>query len=157
MVLSYQAVIAVPFGRLGLLEGKAGVTRIDFLPPGKELLAPATPALRAAASALQAWCEDSARMLAFPYMLQGSAFQHKVWQALCAIPRGHTRTYGELAASLGSSPRAVGQACGGNPLPIVVPCHRVVASRGLGGFMHGQSDFPLTVKRWLLAHERRPD
>ena len=157
MALTYQAVIAVPFGRLGLLERQACVTRIDFLPPGEELLPPATPALRAAAMALHAWCEDSVRTLAFPYLLQGSAFQQRVWRALCAIPRGHTRTYGELAASLGSSPRAVGQACGANPLPIVVPCHRVVGGRGLGGFMHGHSDFPLAVKHWLLTHERCPD
>ena len=157
MVFSYQAVIAVPFGRLGLLEGEAGVMRIDFLPPGEELRAPATPALRAAASALQMWCAHPARAPEFPHVLQGSAFQQRVWRAMCAIPRGHTKTYGELAASLGSSPRAVGQACGANPLPIVVPCHRVVGSRGLGGFMRGQSNFPLTVKRWLLAHERSAD
>lgn len=154
---AYHAIIAVPFGRLGLLEQQAAVTRIDFLPPGEELLVPATPSLRKVAAALRGWCEDPACALDFACVAQGSAFQKRVWDALCAIPRGHTETYGELARRLGSSPRAVGQACGANPLPIVIPCHRAVGSRGLGGFMHAQSDFPLTLKRWLLAHERRPD
>ena len=69
------------------------------------------------------------------------------------IAPGLTQTYGELAAQIDSSPRAVGTACGKNPLPIVVPCHRVVAADGLGGFMGGKQNDPLAIKRWLLAHE----
>ena len=72
---------------------------------------------------------------------------------MCAIPCGHVLTYGEIAAQLGSSPRAVGQACGNNPIPIVIPCHRVVAKSGMGGFMHHNGGFALDIKRWLLAHE----
>ncbi|HXH64209.1 MAG TPA: methylated-DNA--[protein]-cysteine S-methyltransferase [Mariprofundaceae bacterium] len=64
-------------------------------------------------------------------------FQSRLRRALLAIPRGETRTYGELAQALRSSPRAVGQALGANPLPILIPCHRVVAARGLGGFGGG--------------------
>lgn len=73
--------------------------------------------------------------------------------AIAAIPRGRTATYGELATSLGSAPRAVGQACGANPFPLIVPCHRVTSAAGLGGFANAREGWLLEVKRWLLAFE----
>jgi methylated-DNA-[protein]-cysteine S-methyltransferase len=77
-----------------------------------------------------------------------------VWAEISAIPLGKTETYGQLAKNLKNAPRAVGQACGANPYPLVVPCHRVVASNGgLGGFNRQGGGFLLEVKRWLLAHE----
>jgi methylated-DNA-[protein]-cysteine S-methyltransferase len=85
--------------------------------------------------------------------LGGTPFQQRVWAHLRTIPAGETRTYGEVARVLGSAPRAVGQACRSNPCPIVVPCHRVVALRGLGGFAGDTSGRRLAVKRWLLRHE----
>ena len=72
---------------------------------------------------------------------------------IAAIPRGEVRTYGDLAKRLGSSARAVGQACGDNPVPIVVPCHRVVGANGIGGFAHAADGYLVATKRWLLAHE----
>jgi methylated-DNA-[protein]-cysteine S-methyltransferase len=77
-----------------------------------------------------------------------------VWDALCRIPVSETITYAELARQLGSGARAVANACGANPLPIVIPCHRVVAKSGLGGFMRGNEVASLEIKRWLLNHER---
>jgi methylated-DNA-[protein]-cysteine S-methyltransferase len=74
-----------------------------------------------------------------------------------AIPRGRTRTYGELARELGGEARAVGQACGDNRLPIVIPCHRVVAADGIGGFAHATDGYPIEAKRWLLLHEAQAD
>ena len=74
---------------------------------------------------------------------------------MLAIPRGETRSYGELAKQLRSAAQAVGQACGANPLPIVIPCHRVVGKAGMGGFMKHGDGAPLDIKRWLLTHERR--
>ena len=83
----------------------------------------------------------------------GTAFQRRVWRALQRIPLGEVRTYGELAVELDSCARAVAQACRANPLPILIPCHRVVSASGLGGYM-GQIDGPLLeIKRWLLHHE----
>ena len=82
----------------------------------------------------------------------GTVFQQRVWQAIAAIPMGQVRTYGELAHDIGSGPRAVANACGANNLPLVVPCHRVVAQRGLGGFMQGKTN-GLFIKQWLLEHE----
>ena len=89
---------------------------------------------------------------ALPLDLQGSPFHLRVWQELRKIPPGETVSYQELARRLGNpkGSRAVGQACGANPIPLIVPCHRVIAANGsLGGFSSG-----LPRKRWLLEHER---
>jgi methylated-DNA-[protein]-cysteine S-methyltransferase len=88
-----------------------------------------------------------------PLASHGTLFQRRVWGKIAAIRAGRTRSYGELARELRSAPRAVGQACGANPLPLVVPCHRVLAAAGIGGFAHCEGGFHLSVKRWLLAHE----
>jgi methylated-DNA-[protein]-cysteine S-methyltransferase len=82
----------------------------------------------------------------------GSPYQQRVWQALCAIPYGVTRTYLDLARDAGGSPRSVGQASGRNPIPIIIPCHRVVANTHLGGYSGGDG---LETKRWLLGLEGR--
>jgi methylated-DNA-[protein]-cysteine S-methyltransferase len=87
-----------------------------------------------------------------PVNQQGTAFQQKVWQAISAIPCGKTSTYTELAQQIGSGPRAVANACGANQLPLLIPCHRVVAKNGLGGFMQGKHN-GLQIKQWLLLHE----
>jgi methylated-DNA-[protein]-cysteine S-methyltransferase len=90
---------------------------------------------------------------------QGSEHARRVWRALCRIPVGETRTYGEIAREIGSSPRAVGQACRANPWPLFVPCHRVVPGRGArtpttAGAYAGQVEGPLAgIKVWLLEHE----
>lgn len=87
-----------------------------------------------------------------PFVDQGTAFQKKVWKAIAAIPYGETKTYGQIAEEIGhkGSARAVGSACGANPLAIIVPCHRVVGVNGLGGYAGG-----LKIKRKLLELERR--
>ncbi|MCP4042152.1 MAG: MGMT family protein, partial [Gammaproteobacteria bacterium] len=87
---------------------------------------------------------------------RGTDHQLRVWNALGEIPPGETMTYGELARHLGSGPRAVGNACRSNPVPIVVPCHRVVSATGLGGFMGDTAGEPMAIKSWLLRHELNP-
>ena len=89
-----------------------------------------------------------------PILEQGTAFQQKVWSMLCNIPTGQTRTYGELAQTLNTSPRALANACRNNPFPIIIPCHRVVAKTGMGGYA-GQTSGPmLRIKHALLRHEK---
>lgn len=145
----------LPCAAVGLRVDAGAVTDIRFLPPGTPLRAPTAPAAVRACEALRAWLDDPTRPIELPLAVDGSEFQRRVWAAIARIPSGRTRTYGELAAELGSTARAVGQACGDNRLPLAIPCHRVTASRGLGGFAH-HSDGPiLAVKRWLLAHESR--
>lgn len=102
---------------------------------------------------LEAWAADPRFVFSLPLAPAGTPFQRRVWQALRAIPPGEVRTYGELARQLGSSARAVGGACRANPLPLVVPCHRVVAAGGLGGFAGRTRGAALALKRRLLARE----
>ena len=107
--------------------------------------------LERAAAQLREYFLGERRRFDLPLAPQGTAFQQRVWQALYAIPFGETRSYGELARELGSAARAVGGACGANPIPIIIPCHRVLAAKGrLGGFSGGDG---LSSKRQLLAHE----
>lgn len=82
----------------------------------------------------------------------GTAFQKRVWQAIVEIPVGETQTYSDIAKKISSGPRAVANACGANTLSIVIPCHRVVAKNGLGGYMQGNPQ-GLMIKKWLLQHE----
>ena len=97
--------------------------------------------------------DDADTPFDLPLLIEGTEFQRRLWQALCEIPRGTTRTYGELAKRLEVDARAIGQACGDNRLPIVIPCHRVVAANGIGGFAHATGGYLVEAKRWLLAHE----
>ncbi len=83
----------------------------------------------------------------------GSKFQRRVWTEMLRIPRGQTLSYGELAQRIGSAPRAVGQACKRNHLPLFIPCHRVVAASSLGGYSGARDGHQLDRKRWLLHHE----
>ncbi|MBF0254975.1 MAG: methylated-DNA--[protein]-cysteine S-methyltransferase [Gammaproteobacteria bacterium] len=96
---------------------------------------------------------DGKRPIALPLDLRGTDFQRRVWQALLQIPPGQTRSYGQLAQQLSSSAQAVGNACRANPCPIVVPCHRVLARNGLGGYAGQTQGEQLQIKRWLLRHE----
>lgn len=150
---AYHAVLPAPPCRLGAVFDGEALARLDFLPADVPLLQPDEARVRMLAAELEAYWNDPDHVFALPCAPSGTAFQRAVWQKLLTIPRGAVTTYGALAQSLGSAPRAVGQACGANPLPILVPCHRVVAAGGLGGFMHASRGAPLDVKRWLLAHE----
>ena len=85
--------------------------------------------------------------------VNGTDFQKSVWHAISSIQKGDTCTYSDIAEQLGSSPRAVGNACRANPVPIVVPCHRVVAKSGLGGFAGKRKGINIDSKTWLLNHE----
>ena len=84
---------------------------------------------------------------------QGTPFQRSVWRELSKIPLGETRTYGDIANKLNSSPRAVGNACRKNPIQIIIPCHRVISAKGIGGYAGETEGRQLSIKRWLLKHE----
>jgi methylated-DNA-[protein]-cysteine S-methyltransferase len=150
---SYNAVLAAPFGALGVVIAGHALVRIDFLPADTPLVSPCSAIARQVCEQLLAYLANPGHYFSLPVEAKGTHFQRKVWQALTAIPVGEVLTYGELARRIGSSPRAVGQACGANPVPLVVPCHRVLAKAGTGGFMHSRSGDPLRIKQWLLEHE----
>jgi methylated-DNA-[protein]-cysteine S-methyltransferase len=151
----FQARMATPFAVMGISTDERFITGIEFLPLGTPILVPKKNSLaQLVCVQLNAYIENSGFKFDLPLKLTGTQHQIKVWEALCSIPHGKALTYGELAAKLKSAPRAVGQACGRNPLPVVVPCHRVVAAGGsLGGFMGGVGMEQLGIKRWLLRHE----
>jgi methylated-DNA-[protein]-cysteine S-methyltransferase len=151
----YQAKIITPFGVLGILCDDDTLTGIDFLPHNTLLQAPAKLFAQAVCQQLAAYFDNPDFHFNLPLRLNGTAHQRRVWQAMCGIPRGQTRQYGELARELASSARAVGQACGANPFPIIIPCHRVVSKTGMGGFAHHRDGYELEIKRWLLTHEQR--
>jgi len=109
--------------------------------------------LRTCRNQLLHYLENPDAEFSVPLELNGTSHQTRAWQAMSAIPRGQTRSYGELAKELKSCAQAVGQACGANPIPVIIPCHRVVSKAGLGGFMRHARGDPLDIKRWLLAHE----
>ncbi|MSP96751.1 MAG: methylated-DNA--[protein]-cysteine S-methyltransferase [Betaproteobacteria bacterium] len=149
----FSGVQLAPFGALGVrIEGDT-IVELAFLPAGVPGLAPAGALAREACRQIAAYLDDPRHAFDLPLKPVGTAFQRRVRDAIAAIPRGWTRTYGELARELRSAPRAVGQACGANAFPLVIPCHRVVAATGLGGFAHHSDGFFPGVKRWLLAHE----
>ena len=153
--MSYQAKLKVPFGVLGIHAAEDALLGIDFL-PATETAQRATNAFADNVCAqLLRYFDDPDAEFCLPLKFSATPHQQKVWKAMLNIPRGETRSYGELAAALRSSAQAVGQACGANPVPIIIPCHRVVSKAGLGGFMRHANGDALDIKRWLLAHEQR--
>ena len=150
----FQACLKTPFAVLGIRTDGDYLTRIEFLPRKHPALEPLTPAAALACQQLEAYVEDADFRFTLLLSVEGTLHQMAVWRAMQNIPRGETRTYGELARAIKSAPRAVGQACGKNPVPIIIPCHRIVSSTGLGGFMGAPDGDPIKMKQWLLAHER---
>ena len=153
--MKYQAKLAAPFGMLGIRCDETALLGIDFLPVSDEPESPVSVMADVVCVQLLRYFADPDVPFFIPLRYTASAHREKVWQAMLSIPRGETRSYGELAAELHSCAQAVGQACGANPIPIVIPCHRVVGKSSLGGFMHHADGSPLNIKRWLLTHEQR--
>ena len=149
----YQARLLTPFAVLGIVTDQEQLTEIDFLPAETGALEPQNNFAREVCAQLQAYLADPQFRFELPLQPLGTPYQQKVWQALLKIPAGQSETYGALAKQLGSAPRAIGQACGANPIPVIIPCHRVLAKAGLGGFMNHGEGGPLQIKRWLLGHE----
>lgn len=153
---SYQARLETPFGVVGVRTAGNAIAEIVYLPRSVGALAPTDTLAARACRQIESYLHDPDFQWNLPLARRGTPFQRRVWRKIAAIESGRTRSYGEIARELGSAPRAVGQACGSNPLPLVIPCHRVVASGGIGGFAHHEGGFHLSVKRWLLAHEGAP-
>jgi len=153
----FDVVLEFPKMKVAVATRDENVVEIRFLPVSSVVVAPRNALAERAARQLERYRDDPDAKFDLPLQVEGSPLQRRVWNAMCAIPRGKTRTYGELARELGAhfpvDARAIGQACGDNRLPIVIPCHRIVAADGLGGFGHSTGGYLLEVKRWLLMHE----
>ena len=151
----YTAVIESPLGRLGVVVTDDAVTRIDVNTAAPTFDRAEDHITQAALTQLRRYFVEPQAAFSLPLRPAGTAFQKRVWQALLGIPPGTAETYGQLAERLGSSARAVGGACRANPIPIVIPCHRVVARDGVGGYAGQTAGRMLGIKRWLLAHEQK--
>jgi len=150
----YSAKLKAPFAVLGIRTSRSAVTGIEYLPRSERAQAPTDAVAERACRQLERYLADPQFRFSLPLAPAGSAFYRRVWDAISQIPVGESRTYGELARRLHTAPRAVGGACGANPIALVVPCHRVVGTHGsLGGFMGVTAGDPIAIKRWLLTHE----
>jgi methylated-DNA-[protein]-cysteine S-methyltransferase len=153
MLESYSAKLEGPFAVLGIRTRAERLTEIEYLPLGVATLKPIDAFAREACRQLRAYFRDAEFRFDLSFEWHGTGYQQRVWEAIRAIPRGQTLSYQEVADRIGSAPRPVGTACGANRIPLLIPCHRVVGSGGLGGFMHSRTGKPLEIKRWLLRHE----
>ncbi len=152
---NFQAVMALPFAIIGLRFAQGKLMSLEYL----ETMAEAgsdDPVVKSVCLQIQQYLASAASPFVFDVAMQisGTAFQKKVLRELSLIPYGETVTYGEIAKKLNSSPRAVGNACRRNPIPLIIPCHRVVAANGLGGYDGDTAGGRLSIKRFLLQHEK---
>ena len=150
----YQASVKTPFAHLGLRLEDDQLVGVEFI-DRKDEISPSTKTAKSLCAYLKRYCQapGDVASVKFPCKLNGTPFQQKVWRALRDIPAGEVMTYGELAKKVGSSARAVGNACRKNPVPVVIPCHRVVSASGPGGYAGATQGVLFDIKCWLLEHE----
>jgi methylated-DNA-[protein]-cysteine S-methyltransferase len=144
-----QLSLHTPVGDLTISEEDGAIVALDW---GWGRDQTETPLLRRARAELEEYFDGARTAFDLPLAPAGSDYQRRVWAALCRIPPGTTRTYADIARAAGGSPRAVGGANGRNPIPILIPCHRVVATGGPGGYSGGDG---LPTKLFLLDLEAR--
>lgn len=149
----FDAVIALPFCHLGLNVNKGELLASEYLKPEIKTFVTDSSTVTEIVRQIEAYCENPTFNFQLELKPAGTVFQQKVWQVLSAIPAGQVMTYGEVAKQLSSSAQAVGNACRANPIPLIIPCHRVVSAQGIGGFAGHTSGYFTDIKSQLLAHE----
>jgi methylated-DNA-[protein]-cysteine S-methyltransferase len=149
-----NVVINVPFGAVSIYIESNHVIGIELFSVPQQVREAVGQFGRYYARQMSMYFEEANSSFDISYYLLGTPFQNRVWRAISKIPAGEVLTYSELAHQIGSGPRAVANACGANKIPLLIPCHRVVAKNGLGGFMQGV-DGGLRIKEWLLEHESK--
>jgi methylated-DNA-[protein]-cysteine S-methyltransferase len=154
MAKNYDAIISAPFGAVGICTQDDFLTEVALLPTAQAEKSSSNAFTQYVANQISQYFRDPQASLDVPFAVKGTLFQRRVWQVIANIPCGQTLTYGELADKVSSGPRAVANVCGANQVPLLIPCHRVVAKNGLGGFMQG-IEHGLKVKQWLLRHENK--
>ncbi|NRB19590.1 MAG: methylated-DNA--[protein]-cysteine S-methyltransferase [Rhodobacteraceae bacterium] len=140
------ASLQTPVGMLSVHEREGAIVRLDWAAEGGAQ----TALLDAALDQLRAYFAGELQDFDLPLQVDGADFQRAVCAAMSAIPFGETRSYGDIARDLGGAAQPVGNACGANPIPVIIPCHRVLAANGLGGFSGAGG---VETKVALLRHE----
>lgn len=152
--ISYSTIIESPIGLLGFNILNDKLVNLDFLGSKKfEFIKPKETLAKEVVKQLNHYFKDAKFKFDLPMALEGTEFQLRVWQLMQAIAPGSAQSYGALAKQLKSSARAIGNACRRNPIPVIIPCHRIVAANGIGGFNGARQGEQLTIKTWLLQHE----
>lgn len=149
--IKYDAVISTPIGQCGIKINEDKVSELHFLSAEEKSFI--TNAAQHVTQQIEQYFLRASHQFTLPCSAAGTPFQQRVWKALCDIPAGTTLTYGALAKKLNSSPRAVGQACRRNPIPVIIPCHRVTGAKGLGGYAGETTGKLFLIKQLLLKHE----
>lgn len=149
----YNAVLNTPLGKLGIEVKGNYLSMIDFLSGSCKVKKPDNPIAKEVVYQLEQYFENPKWKFSVPLSPATTLFKRKIRVALKKIPAGKTFSYGDLAKKLMTAPRAVGGACRSNPVPIVIPCHRVVSHTGIGGFSGCTQGKKIRIKQWLLEHE----
>ncbi len=153
MLTPYDRILKTPFGWIAVRLQDDSVQELALLPAKPPVDESDDPLAERIMRQLQRYLDTGMWPQNLPLNPRGTVFQHRVWSALLEIPVGQTKTYGELARKLGTSPRAIGGACRANPIPLLIPCHRIVAAGSDGGFAGHGSGYWMDIKRWLLQLE----
>ena len=153
--VSDSAIVATPAGKLMLKSSNERLFSSIWVPEVVAEKQGSTHFLQNIANQVSQYWLNPGIEFRFKKQQQGSAFSNKVWQEISKIPVGQTRTYGELAKALATGPRAIGNACRNNPLPLFVPCHRVVSASGMGGYDGQTNGKKMHIKQSLLTHEAK--
>ena len=149
-----EYIVSTPFVSLKLICSDKALISVEFIGKARGAASKeVTGIAQQVEEQVNKYCQSAQNVFNLPIQLEGTDFQKKVWKALQRIPVGHVKTYGELAAELNTSPRAVGNACRRNPVPFIIPCHRVVSKTGIGGFAGEVEGEYLSIKYKLLRHE----
>lgn len=149
----YHAIIDTPLGKLGIGVKDDHLSAIDFLSGSCKVKKSDDPIAKEVVYQLEQYFENPDWKFSVPLSPAETLFKRKVRTALKKIPVGKTSSYGELAKKIMTAPRAVGGACRSNPVPIIIPCHRVVSQTGIGGFAGSVQGKKIKIKQWLLEHE----
>lgn len=148
----YTAIIQTPIGKIGIVA-RSVLTQLEFLADDTPLRTSTESLVDQIVRELNRYFKNPNFQFTIPYQISGTTFQQQVWNALIHLPVGKTITYSELAKQLKTGARAIGNACRTNPLPLFIPCHRVLAQHGLGGFSGDRTGKKVAIKKWLLMHE----
>ncbi|WP_444998229.1 methylated-DNA--[protein]-cysteine S-methyltransferase [Aliikangiella sp. IMCC44359] len=153
---NYTAVYESPVGLIGIVSDENYLYKTTFLAIqdySGEKKAPTNTIAHSTCQQLDTYFKGNLTQFDLPLHIDGTNFRKKIWQIMLDIPYGQTKSYGQIAKEINSSPRAVGAACGHNHLPVIIPCHRIIGSQGLGGFAHFVEGKAINMKHWLLKHE----
>jgi len=149
----YDYVLPSPIGKLGLVISGKGIQRLSYINDQVEVMLPKRGLAVATYKQINEYFQLIRTEFDLPIDIQGTQFQKRVWSRVSMIGYGDSLTYGDIAASIDSGPRAVGNACRNNPIPIIIPCHRVVKKSGMGGYCGSLVGVEIQQKDWLLRHE----